>query len=477
MSELLPARAPYWGQAANRCRRPTGTSGSAIWARTEDVVWPTSGGFPRVGWARWYIQNQDEKLPSTDGTLLVRMEYPTNVFTYATENIAAGSEANPAAVPHANNSTLYLNFNKYVPAWQGPPYVAPRFRVIQAGGSVVYTIGPGPDQAAPGCYLQTGTSGSPPAMGDAFPGGAGEYSYPPVSYLVQMRRPSVMLFGDSREEGPYTETARPPTYQNGLIAAAVAAQMGIINMSESATTLAQFLAAPNKARRLELAANVSHIACLLAYNDMFGASNRTAAAVLADATAFSALLPGKIVFGATIMGSTSTTDGQVTKANQGLSANGRKGRDFNRSIRAGVSGLAFHLDVEDAVNPERSGLFPVSRNPFEAARATGCVFTGSISGSVLTVTAITSGSLNYGDPLTDSLTSIATTQLSGCTVLDQLTGTTGQAGTYTISRPQTLASRTLYVGGYAAPDNIHQTKDLAEQVFQRLTPAIQAAII
>jgi hypothetical protein len=474
MSELL-TRAVYWGQSANRCFRPTGKiDGATAGARTEDVVFPVNGGYPRVGWARWYVSAQNELTPAGDGTLIVRMEYPAGVYTYATENINAGLPGAPAAVPHLNNSTLYLNFNKFVPAWS-IPMTAPRFRVIQQGDGIVFRQGPGPDQAAPACYLQTFT-GTPPAMTDAFPGQPGEYSYPPVAYLVQTRRPSALLIGDSREEGPYSEGGRPPFYHNGLVGPALmSAGVGYINMSESGTGIAGFLAAPNKARRLELAGNVSHVGDLLGYNDM-NAFSRSEAQVVTDHTAFAALFPDKTVFGCTLMNTNSTTDGFTTKANQSLSANALKTRRHNNLMRAGVSGQAFYLDVDDAVNPERTGKFPVGPNPFDAARASGCTFTGSISGSVLTVSAISSGSLNYGDPLTDSQGNAGTPQLSGCTVLDQITGTAGSTGTYTISRPQTLASKTLYVGGWATVEAVHQTKMLAEQVQQKLTPAVPALI-
>jgi len=65
------------------------------------------------------------------------------------------------------------------------------------------------------------------------------------------------------------------------------------------------------------------------------------------------------------------------------------------------------------------------------------VGTGSITGTVLTITAVTSGSLTTGAVISGSGVS------SGTTITVQLTGTTGGIGTYTVSVSQTVASTTI----------------------------------
>ena len=90
----------------------------------------------------------------------------------------------------------------------------------------------------------------------------------------------------------------------------------------------------------------------------------------------------------------------------------------------------------------------INRMPFGASAATtgsvtgiiGAVVTGSIStGGVLTVTAVTRGTLYVGDIIT------GTSVPANCTILNQLTGTTGGVGTYTVSPAPTSAigSRTI----------------------------------
>ena len=73
---------------------------------------------------------------------------------------------------------------------------------------------------------------------------------------------------------------------------------------------------------------------------------------------------------------------------------------------------------------------------FEALIATAST-TASISGTVMTVTAIATGSLDTGHILS------GTGVTSGTYIVNQLTGTTGSTGTYTVSASQTVASTTI----------------------------------
>lgn len=67
----------------------------------------------------------------------------------------------------------------------------------------------------------------------------------------------------------------------------------------------------------------------------------------------------------------------------------------------------------------------------------GAVVTGSISGTTLTVTAVTSGTLKAGQPIAGSGVT------AGTVILAQLTGTPGGIGTYSVSASQTAASTTI----------------------------------
>lgn len=67
----------------------------------------------------------------------------------------------------------------------------------------------------------------------------------------------------------------------------------------------------------------------------------------------------------------------------------------------------------------------------------GCVFTGSISTTTLTVTAITSGSLSLGQTIQGS-------GVTTGTIITALGAGTGSTGTYTLNKSQTVGSSTLY---------------------------------
>lgn len=69
--------------------------------------------------------------------------------------------------------------------------------------------------------------------------------------------------------------------------------------------------------------------------------------------------------------------------------------------------------------------------------AAGAIVTGSISGTTLTVTAVTSGTLYVGQ-------TIQGTGVTADTMITALVSGTGGAGTYTVSTSQTVSSTTLY---------------------------------
>lgn len=97
--------------------------------------------------------------------------------------------------------------------------------------------------------------------------------------------------------------------------------------------------------------------------------------------------------------------------------------------------------VIQAVNQSLLGTLQQSNGYTFAGDAT---FTGSISGAVLTVSAITSGVL-----ASDSVIA-STDTLSGTLVVDQLTGLPGGIGTYAVSKSQTVGPEAMTASGNGA---------------------------
>jgi hypothetical protein len=90
----------------------------------------------------------------------------------------------------------------------------------------------------------------------------------------------------------------------------------------------------------------------------------------------------------------------------------------------------------------------------------GASFTGSISGTTLTVTALSSGTIAPNQTITGGTIS------AGTTIVSQLTGTTGGVGTYTITPSQTTTSAAVTSTN---PAVIYDSQTAAFQIFSSTT--------
>ena len=77
----------------------------------------------------------------------------------------------------------------------------------------------------------------------------------------------------------------------------------------------------------------------------------------------------------------------------------------------------------------------------------GAIFTGSISGTTLTVSSVNSGAIKNNMVLTSSGTIV-----SGTAIVSQISGTTGGVGTYQVSQSQNQASATITATGEVEPE-------------------------
>lgn len=467
----------YLGQIANGCFMPrSAVTGANRWARAKDQITIVEDVMkPRLGWARWRVASGVESQPTSDGTFIAALEYPAGVFTYARQCLAMGLPGQPASVLWISGQVLFLDFDVILPK-DAKPYLW-TMQFSEAGGTL-HRQGQHISNARPGCYLQTGSGTALPGLLDAFPGSPGEFSFPPILCLGLTRRPSILLLGDSREEGG-AEASRPPHYLNGVVYGAVGRLYGVTSCAESATSLNQFTGGSdaNRSRRLALAPFFTHVINAWNVNDFnFG---RTVAQLIADRTAFAAMWPGKTVIGVTCQPYTPSTDGWRTRSGQSLGSRQPQIREVNRAIRAGIPGEAFILDVARATDPTDRDSWPTGPDPSGDANFAACSFTGRIdngtvgqAGTILTVTAVASGALAYGMTITDSLDgqnpAFTNEPLSGQMVLEQLSGPAGGAGTYRVLFSQTCVAKTLYVGAWATKDGLHSTAHLGEQVRVRL---------
>lgn len=142
---------------------------------------------------------------------------------------------------------------------------------------------------------------------------------------------------------------------------------------------------------------------------------------------------------------------RITKGNMANSGGGLRGRfidaatgnDVGFTAATATTNAAAALVSADGAQVSANGknqIYYATTSPTASA-----VFTGSISGTTLIVTAMTSGTITIGKVITNAATSIS----EGTTITAFVpgTGTSGGAGTYTISPSNsTIGSGTIYSG-------------------------------
>lgn len=111
-----------------------------------------------------------------------------------------------------------------------------------------------------------------------------------------------------------------------------------------------------------------------------------------------------------------------------------------------------------------------------AASRTPCAFTAAISGTTLTVSAVSSGALNPGDYLYEAGGNIKDSTY----IIEQLTGHTGDTGTYRLSLnysdscpfPNAVSSEAVSTAGTITRDGLHAQYAGGEMIVRRAGPQL-----
>lgn len=140
--------------------------------------------------------------------------------------------------------------------------------------------------------------------------------------------------------------------------------------------------------------------------------------------------PAAAVFTGSISGTTLTvtamTSGTITTG-QALFGVNISQTTIITALGTGTGGVGtYTINISQTVASEQMN-----------SAAVGCVFTGSIATTTLTVTAITSGSLALGQTIQGS-------GVTTGTIITELGTGSGSTGTYTVNKSQTVGSSTLY---------------------------------
>lgn len=471
MVELLPVRAPYVGHAATRCYVPLTRNAGITRSMTrsfhiarEELV------NPKFIFPNWAMNNAAQVDGYAGATIKVGVEYPIGTITLVNECVAAGN----AAVPHPIGNTE-LNWTGRIP--KGKAFFV-RTYVVGPNG-VVWTQLIGGNQSqrgnAPGEFCDLGTSDNDKVLsGTGSPAGA---LYTPIVIATQKRTPSVVIIGDSRPNGGAGAYPAFP-YDHGPEARLIGPIWGYTQHAISASLQSQWNAGSHSYFYQLLAAGYwTHLINTYGTNDIGGGA--TAAVVAAArATCAAALKAQKadlIIIGETIYPYVSSSDVFVTKANQNIGAynSGNQYRTFalNSAIRDGIAGEDFIWDIADGVDIDRTGRYGVSRDLSMQSRTPASSTAASISGTTLTVGGTVTGSFLPGDSLYDAALNIK----DSTWIVEQLTGTSGGAGTYRINtpydgffpNPAAVASTTITTAGIITRDGLHLQRAGEDVVMER----------
>ncbi|NTJ67521.1 hypothetical protein G6M50_06055 [Agrobacterium rhizogenes] len=96
-------------------------------------------------------------------------------------------------------------------------------------------------------------------------------------------------------------------------------------------------------------------------------------------------------------------------------------------------------------------------------------FTGSIAGNILTVTAVASGTINFGDAILGE-------GVYPGTIVTAFGSGTGTTGTYTLSASQTVASTKMYTGIEVVQAQTNRVPEPAVPDFVTMTPIMQTRL-
>ncbi len=123
-----------------------------------------------------------------------------------------------------------------------------------------------------------------------------------------------------------------------------------------------------------------------------------------------------------------------------------------------------------APSPTQSNILTVLRSFLLGILPSGnAKFTGSIAGNILTVTAVASGTINFGDAILGE-------GVYPGTIVTAFGSGTGTTGTYTLSASQTVASTKMYTGVEVVQAQTNRVPEPAVPDFVTMTPIMQTRL-
>jgi hypothetical protein len=178
---------------------------------------------------------------------------------------------------------------------------------------------------------------------------------PDLGTLVQTTRPSGCFIGDSKLAGVW-DTQNDASGDTGDLARFFGPSFAYIKMGIPGDALTTTLG--NTALRAQIAQWCSFVVDADGINDAINLG-QTAAQIASNRTAMAAVFAPLPVYGVTLTPYTTSTDGDLTTGNQTVSSKESIRTGFNALVLAGIAGEVNVIDLNGAIDPNNTGLWPI----------------------------------------------------------------------------------------------------------------------
>jgi hypothetical protein len=347
----------FSGEVATRAQLPSGTNpATTIMSGTWHVAKQRMVYAPQVAFANFYVlPGSGEKPMGGIASITTTIEYPVGTFT----RLTYGGQVT-GTIPDGSYKFTDANIKlaAVIPAgarfrirrWQSNPagvtYTAFNVNVTTATGDATNLVSGQPDLTGGGTITD---------------GGIGFIESYPVAIIAPTTLPSVCFFGDSRAEG-LADIRNDASGDGGELARFIGAGYPYISMAIPSDLITGTLASVSNptamVNRLKLVNHCTTVIDEYGINDIN--AGVTAANVAAARATAAALFPNQQVWGTTLAPETSSTDSWATMAKQTASAATPVINAFNALVRTGIAGEVNFIDIADAIDPGRTGMWPLT---------------------------------------------------------------------------------------------------------------------
>jgi hypothetical protein len=445
---VSPGVQPYMGQLATRSRIPNGINIVAGWSQMSksNHIARSNITSMAIDIPTWYIQHSTQTEHSTGGTWQARaaVEYPSGTCT----SFAFGGSTALTTLPDNTD-----NFTDQLPITI-PSGATFGIRIYLTGGPGVMPETPqnvgsyveiqGGEDFVNGERYHAGASGgitdqtaACTAISDATSGANG---FAPAAIVGPTTAPSFYLWGDSRVEGIldyYNDTST----NIGETARAVGPYFGYINGGISSMSTVNWIAGSNP-HQIALSKYTTHLLSENGFND--STTGGSASTIITNNQTAWGMFGATRVIMTTLAPKTTSTDAYQTTGNQTAASFWASTiGPYNTLVRAGVSGTLGFMDIASIATGSTS-------NSVWQVGTISAVYTSTCSSFVMTVSAVTSGTIH----LWDQVSNAPGTQAN----IYQLGTGTGGTGTYGVDYATSTCSATSATTVSNAPtiDGLHE---------------------